>query len=590
MKFRTFISALVAFAGALVIVGLGLFAGLTLNSPLALIESGGRDMPAALQFVPKQSPLVASALVRPDRLSDLWQYLAAPSLRKTAQQDIRQLEQAFLAGTDLTYRRDIAPWLGDEITAAVVSLDLDQDAANGRQAGYLVALSCADSQAAKAMLELFWQNRAIAGDALTFEDFSGTRLIYAQARPAGKATQAATAVASGLDQLATALVANRFVLVANHPQVLRQAVTAAQSSDLNLQADSRYRQALQALPKKRIGLLAFTVPPEIPGQTPAATDISSEAWPSLELETLGQPGETVDWGLMSLTLARQGILADVALLATRGHQLEPRPIARGRAFDLAEKLPADLAMAATGQNLEAMRTTLQPLIAAYANYGGGVNPLADRLGPDLAKQVIDVLQQGVQKGYGLGLQLKTPPSQGLDWTLIAEHTPAIEASLQQLTDLAQNQGLSTGTLPIDSQAVTVWTSLSLASDSRGANPTPATEIITQVAGLHTQIADYDVLATSPRMMEAVLANGDANGRQPVRWKSWSGLLAQPNEGYVYLNWPALESGLSRQDKQFRWLTVTAKPFLKHLRTVTLTSYGRTETLQTGGIFFELSNG
>jgi hypothetical protein len=131
MKFRSFIRPLALVAGLLLVLGLGLLGRLTLNTPLYLIERGGQAQPLALQFVPKQSTVVASVLVRPDRLASLWDYLAAPRLRQATRRDQELIEQALLANTGLSYSRDLQPWLGEEVTAAMVTPDLDYDPTNG---------------------------------------------------------------------------------------------------------------------------------------------------------------------------------------------------------------------------------------------------------------------------------------------------------------------------------------------------------------------------------------------------------------------------------------------------------------------------
>ncbi|NJL44908.1 MAG: DUF3352 domain-containing protein [Leptolyngbyaceae cyanobacterium SM2_3_12] len=91
MKFRTFITPLALAAGLVLVIGLGILGGLTLRNPLSLIAQGGATLPTALQFVPKQSPLVASVLVRPDRLAALWSYLSAPKLRQATKMIFRSL-------------------------------------------------------------------------------------------------------------------------------------------------------------------------------------------------------------------------------------------------------------------------------------------------------------------------------------------------------------------------------------------------------------------------------------------------------------------------------------------------------------------
>ncbi|NJL44907.1 MAG: DUF3352 domain-containing protein, partial [Leptolyngbyaceae cyanobacterium SM2_3_12] len=50
-----------------------------------------------------------------------------PKVTTGHQDDIQVIERTLLANTGLTYSQDIQPWLGEEITAAVVSLDLDKN-------------------------------------------------------------------------------------------------------------------------------------------------------------------------------------------------------------------------------------------------------------------------------------------------------------------------------------------------------------------------------------------------------------------------------------------------------------------------------
>jgi hypothetical protein len=230
-----------------------------------------------------------------------------------------------------------------------------------------VALACNDSAAAQAALELYWQNRAIAGDALTFEDFSGNRLIYSR-RGAQRFPGEDTA------QLATALVANRYVLAANHPDVLRQALTAAQSSDLNLQGDRRYKTALRELPSQRVGLLALNLPALNQWLNPEQGDAVNLG--QLGLGELDTADDAVGWGLMSWQLTRQGLVGHTALLAAQGHRLHPQRTKANDWAAIASYLPDSLALTAVGSDLATLGQTLKPFASA------GLSHWRSRLSPD----------------------------------------------------------------------------------------------------------------------------------------------------------------------------------------------------------------
>ncbi|WOD38074.1 DUF3352 domain-containing protein [Nodosilinea sp. E11] len=569
MKFRSFIRPLAIAAGLVLVLGLGLLGRLTLNNPLYLIERGGQAQPLALQFVPKQSAVVAAVLVRPDRLANLWDYLAAPRLRQDTRHDQELIEQLLLANTGLSYSRDIQPWLGEEVTAALVTADLDYDPTNGTTPGYLVALACNDSAAAQAALELYWQNRAIAGDALTFEDFSGNRLIYARRGTQRFSTADTT-------QLATALVANRYVLAANHPDVLRQALTAAQSSDLNLQSDRRYKTALRALPNQRVGLLALNLPAVSQWLHPEAKATG------LDLDQLGAADDQVGWGLMSWQLTREGLVGHTALLAAQGHRLHPQ---RANADDwtaIAPYLPDSLTVTALGTDLMALGQTLKPLLALTSTMGDGASlltPLIDRaLGPGAT----DLLQVGVDRAYGLGL---APPSAAsADWVVVAPQSDHLSTTLDALTALAQKNGLGVGALDLQGTPTIAWTRLSL-PQGRSSQPL---QVVAEVAGLHAQVDDYEVLAASPATLAAVIGPQNA----PRQWPSWWPQVAQvpgPSTGYIHIDWPQMQTRLATQLPQWRLWSTAAQPVLKHLREITLISRDRSDAMQTGSILVQLSN-
>lgn len=569
MKFRTFIIPLALAAGLILVLGVGLLGGLALRTPLYLLDRGGQAVPEALQFVPKQSALVASVLARPDRLAQLWDYLAEPSRRQSLRADRERIERAFLAQTGLTYERDIRPWLGEEITAALVTPDLDQDPGNGNTPGYLVALSCQDVTQAQATLELFWQNRALAGEPLTFEDLGGAHLIYGRT----------SASASGFSPLATALVAKRFVLVANDPAVLRQAIAAAQAVDGSMKTDRRYKLAFSALPQTRVGLLAVNLAQVERWLHPSPADsLLGQAPRFSEVAPLG-------WGLISLGLQRQGVMAEAAWVVESGYRLSPHQRRLTDWYRLARYLPGSLSLEALGLDLADLEPQLRPWVKPWVGSGTSLalsQTIDDRLGTGITDKILASTDQA----YALGLDLPanaSPPQ----WLLASPSSPPILDLIDTLGQQAASYGLGTGRLDILGYPTTVWTRLSLRQGIPGSRSGPL-QVQTEVAGLSAEVGRDQVLTTSPEMMEQALAV-DQNQAAPPEWTEQIPAFSQPGENYVHLDWLSLAAYLRQQVPQFRLWETLAQPALKHLRAITLASYGQTEQVHRDGILIQLQN-
>ncbi len=556
-------------AGLILVLGVGLLGGLALRTPLYLLDRGGQAVPEALQFVPRQSALVASVLARPDRLAQLWDYLAEPRRRQALRADRERLERAFLAQTGLTYERDIQPWLGEEITAALVSPDLDYDPQNGITPGYLVAFSCRDIVKAQATLELFWQNRALAGQPLTFEDLGGAHLIHGPT--------SAVASPGGFTPLATALVAKRFVLVANDPAVLRQAITAAQAVDGSVKTDRRYKLALSALPQNRIGLLAVNLPQVDRWLHP------SQAEPYLGQAPRSAEAAPLDWGLISLGLQRQGVMAEAAWVVAPGHRLSPHQRRLTDWYQLARYLPGTLGLEALGLDLAELEPQLRPWIKPWVGSDLDLPQSVDeRLGPGSTQQILASIHQP----YALGLAL-SPSTPSPQWLLASPSSSPILDLMDRLGQQAASYGLGTGRLDILGYPTTVWTRLSLRQGTPGGRSGPL-QVQTEVAGLSAEVGRDQILTTSPEMMEQALAV-DPNQAMPPAWTEQLRVLFQPGENYVHLDWSPLASHLRQQVPQFRLWETMAQPALKHLSAFTLASYGQTDQVHRDGLFIQLQN-
>ena len=316
MKERAFFRTIAAIAITLVAIGMVGGGWLLSQAPWELWQGGTTATPQAAQFVPRQAPVMASLLVNPERLSTWRQSWSAPGQRRRAATEIRQFEQRLLGGFGLDYARDVQPWLGEELTWAVTTADLDQDGTNGQQPGYFVALAIADPELAQANLERFWQAQAAAGTDLVFERYAGIEFIHNQA-DRQTATPRNPFRRQALPPMASATLGSQFVLVANDPKVLREALGNLQAPQLSLAVNDRYQAALATLPTYRLGV-AYAQLPAL-SQWLGQSIFASVAVPA----STGATSPNIDRLLASLTAQREGLNLTTLWLAPDGTAIAP---------------------------------------------------------------------------------------------------------------------------------------------------------------------------------------------------------------------------------------------------------------------------
>jgi hypothetical protein len=269
---------------------------------------------------------------------------------------------SLLANTGLDYRRDIQPWLGNEITVAVSSIDIDHDVENGQQTGYLMALATVNPAKSREFLELLFSKRAIAGTALVSEQYKGVKLIYDKQNPQDQST------AKSEGKLSGAVVGDRFVLLANDPKVLKDAINNVQAPGLNLTNSSQYQQALTLLPR-RIGVTFLNLP-------------SLAMWRGLQL------AQTYQSQIVALELKPQGLLVETSLLSAAKIQenLLSAPDL-SQPVGALQYIPSETGFSISGSDLSRYKK-----LADYPTISRLVNqPLADlqtRWGIDLPRDIL----------------------------------------------------------------------------------------------------------------------------------------------------------------------------------------------------------
>lgn len=590
MKSRSFFYTLAAIVLVLLLVsGSGLF-WLLSRSPLDLLRGGSRAIPAATIFVPKQAPFVASLLVNPDRLARIPQVLVRPGDRRRAASEIERVRQSLLSGTGLDYRKDIQPWLGEEVTFAITTPDLDRDALNGPQPGYLLAIATQDPEQAREFLQVFWQKQAVAGVDLVFEQYAGVKLIHQSLQPVpeprtpGNGSSDSEGLAQPPVAITTAMVGDQFVLFANHPKVLREAITNVQAPGLNLDQSESYQAALDSLPAQRVGL-AYANMPELSRWLSGTLQTNS----LLETSAASDAAPRFDRVVTALKLDRYGLLLETALLTAAGERLQPTRPALTAPVEALRYIPSRSALVAAGTDLNQTWDELQVSATGYPPLAALLNqPIADlqsRWHIDLP----DAIFNWVTGEYALGLMPRSDQA-GLDWVFVAERSQATEAeaAIQSLDDRANRQGLSVGQLEIAEQPIQAWTQLSTRSGGRFAANSPPV-IQAEVAAAHVTVGSYEIFASSLAALESALQEPSQTLLSTATFQQAIAPLSDRNDGYLYVRWPALQPWLEQQFPLFRLVELSLPPLFNHLDGVSLSSYGSDRELRRGGLFLRLAN-
>ncbi|MEO1621601.1 MAG: DUF3352 domain-containing protein, partial [Cyanobacteria bacterium J06632_3] len=539
---RGFFVGLSAFALTLVLLGVGAFAYLQAQSPLALLSGSDRAIAAATTLVPASSPFSVSLLTRPEKLLAVQQALSSADQRQIARDEFSQLKQTLLDTTGLDYDRDLLPWMGEEITFSVISADLDADKRNGQQPGYLLAIEIAPErdQQAQEFLQLFWQQQALAGRPPQSQQISGARVLFAS--PAGR--QDLTA--------ATALLGNQFVLFANDVQVLRRSIRSAQTAQ-NLAQNRGYRQAVEQLPKSRVALAYVNQ---------AYLDQSYFA-----------PLERSQYAAVGMGVTRAGLVVNAHLfpaeaISAKGmsgqERFDRRNAPSAVTTDVLGYVPAGSSFALVSQDVSRLETVLPE-----SRFPAGILPdflqlrSTDEKAQTASSFLSPSLWSWLKDDYALARI-------GRDWILVTKQN---QDDIEGLDQAAQSMGYSVVPVDIGDRSATAWTRFKVRSGRAAAN-----RLETELMGLHVQMEDYELFTSSLSAMDSALSAPERSLQAAERFTNAIAPLPSSQAGYIYFDWDGLTPILSKAFPAFSLFQSTARPLLAHIDTVAATQTDKLVTL------------
>ena len=577
MKLRSFFSFLIA--GVLTLLGLsvGGFYWLTTHTPLNLLAGGPTTTPAAAVFVSKQTPLLASMLVNPDRLEALRQVFATPEERSRSHAEFEQIKKSLLTNTGLDYSRDIQPWIGDEITLAVIDIDFDGESNKGKQSGFLLAVSSKNVDRSQQFLYSYWRKQSRADKTVQSEIYKGVQINYKQVPIANKKTSPispfnplslpkttlppsfATAAIGGSSDSGNNL---SFVLFANSPNVIRDAINNVEAANLNLNNSPNYQKAFQQLTQGRIAV-AFVNPPQ--SQT--------EQNPQISLNSLA----------VAVGVNRRGLLAQTALVTSRENTASPTLSEPVKAL---QYIPSASPFAVASTDLKNFWADLSSAVSTNAE----VSKLVDRTFADI-QQVWGVnLQQDifnwVQGEYALGLLRNS--SNSADWIFTAEKSADSQKAIDKLDEIARSKEYSIGSFTLRNQKITAWTQLTT-SQNLGQKNNRKSAIETEAKGVRATVGKYEIFTTSVEAMDAALEAAETGSLVANQdFQTSIEPLPPSNDGYFYLDWPSSRAIWEKQIPLLRLIELSARPLFDHLRSLTVTSTGEITGIRKATIFMRLN--
>ena len=527
---RSFSGFLVAGAIALVIIAVGLFYWFFAKKPVNLVSS--TSGPQAAIFVSKVAPVMVSLLNNPVLL---WEN----------QKELSQLKTSLLAETDLDYKQDIKPWLGKEITLAVTTTDIDRDPENGEQPGYLMALATKKPEISREFVELLFSRRVLAGANLEVEKYAGVKLL------SDSGYQLHTSL--------SAAVVGDFVLFANHPKVLRDAINNLQAPDVNLSSSSQYQRALQQLPKSSVAAAFVNLP-------------AVAAWQGLELPTV-----TFDSQFICLSLHPQGLLAESNFLTNSEIMPVSPPLSQN--VGALAYIPQGAGLVVSGINLNNLPNSDLGQLWKQAS-GSGIDAISSWLKPweNLGVKTQEIFSW-VKGEYALAVL--PHPGRGVDWVFVVEKLEDVPGGIARLDSIATATGLSVSSFNWNQNTVFAWTELTAAQTHTLERP--SFNIEAEVRGVHTNVGNYEIFASNWQTLAPLITNQNSPIVGDRYFQDSINALPQPNQGYVYLDWTQSRTLLERQLPTLQLVEIVGQSFWQKLRSLTISSYSQEKGLLKTGV-------
>ena len=532
----------------LLLVCVAKFSWFSGKSPVSLVVRNSQT--AAAIFVSKSSPAMVSLLVNPDGLQTI-----------AAKGEFSQLKNSLLTKNNIDYSNDLKPWLGDEITLAATTIDIDRDPDNGLQTGYLMALATTKPEKSREFLELLFSNRAFSGTNLGIERYKGVKVISDNSEYAPD---------SKIQNSLAGAVVNNFVLLANHPQVIKEAINNLQAPDLNLISSLEYQKAAQQIPKNAVAVTFLNLP-----------EIGK--WQGLELAE-----STYNSQILSFVLNSQGLLTESTFLTNS--PVVPSSLPLSQSVGALQYIPESTALAIAGTNLNKLGNSdiaklwKQVTASIYGSSEEGISRLLQplvKIQNNWNLNFSEDIFNWITGEYALAL-LPNSENTTPNWLFVIEKNPELAAGITHLNNIASRSGFNLSSLTLDQQKIAAWTKITATSENN-----TSINVDTKVKGVHTTLDNYEIFSSDLKTLTAVLSQKQKSLLENPQFQNSIATIPQPNQGYIYLDWENSQNLLKRQLPLIKFAEVLGKPLFDNLKSLTVSSYSSEPGTLKSGVFLQL---
>ncbi|MDY6900492.1 MAG: DUF3352 domain-containing protein [Cyanobacteriota bacterium] len=524
-----------------------------LNQNLENLASNTQRQPSSAVFVSKQAPVMVSMLLNPNRFEVLDGGIKLSKLKKS-----------LLDNTGLDYKKDVQPWLGNEITLAVATDDIDRDATNGNQLGYLTVLTTKDVEKSREFIELLFSKRVLSGTSLVVEQYKGVKLI-SDIPQTGEIKK----------PLAATVVGDNSVLFANDTKILREAINNVQAPGLSLTSLDSYQQAIKQLDSKNQAVTFLNLP-------------AVAKWQGLNLSS-----PTYSNQLISLTPKPKGLLAETSLFA---NSTIPSPENFSEKIEALSYIPSASGLVIAGKDLSNLDNSNLALLwqqTTAAISGESGENIADKITQPLTKlqksweiNLKEDIFSWVKGEYAIALlpnSKNKPENKTPEWIFVAQKSSTTASDISHLDEIAAKNGLTVSPITLKEQKISAWTQLTTTG-----NKASDFSIQAKVLGAHTSKDKYEIFASSIETMDEALNNKENLFDDNRSFQDSIAALPKLNQGYVYVDWQKSHDFIESQLPILKLVEIIGKPFFDELSSFTISSYDSNSELLKAGIFFLLN--